>query len=221
MIESKAWDWSKNTSDYWLVPTIESCYLAESWKSKGYDKFLDLGCGLGRHSIYFGKKGFEVHSTDLSKDGINHLKKWAKEEELKINTGLCDMLNLPFADDTFDCIMAYNVIYHTDTEGFVKSLQEITRVLKSRGELFVTLNSKNTLSYQNADQNKRIDNNTILRSEHNTEQDVPHFYVGIDDIKRYFKDYNFVKIPIEETEYYNIENTEYFSKHFKLIVSKK
>ncbi len=75
MIESKAWNWGKNTSDYWLVPTIESCYLAESWKSKGYDKFLDLGCGLGRHSIYFGKKGFEVHSTDLSKDGINHLEK--------------------------------------------------------------------------------------------------------------------------------------------------
>jgi len=45
-------------------------------------------------------------------------------------------------------------------------------------------------------------------------------YVDIDDIKRYFKDYNFLKIPIEETEYYNIENTEYFSKHFKLIISK-
>ena len=53
------------------------------------------------------------------------------------------------------------------------------------------------------------------------QEDVPHFYVDIDDIKKYFKDYNFVKIAIEETEYYNIENTEYFSKHFKLIVSKK
>ncbi len=131
------------------------------------------------------------------------------------------MLNLPFADDTFDCIMAYNVIYHTDTEGLVKSLEEITRVLKSKGELFITLKSKNSLSYQNADQNKRIDNNTILRSEHDTKQDIPHLYTDIDDIKKYFKDYNFIKIPIEETEYYNIENTEHFSKHFKLIMSKK
>ncbi|WP_291579742.1 hypothetical protein [Clostridium sp. UBA6640] len=95
------------------------------------------------------------------------------------------------------------------------------RVLKSKGELFVTLKSKNSLSYQNADQNKHIDNNTILRSEPDTEQDIPHFYVDIDDIKRYFKDYEFAKIPIEETEYYNLENTEHFSKHFKLIVSKK
>jgi len=56
MIKSKAWDWSKNESSYWLVPSIEACYLAESWKSKGLSKFLDLGCGLGRHSIYFARK---------------------------------------------------------------------------------------------------------------------------------------------------------------------
>ncbi len=43
MIESKPWDWSKNESTQWLIPTIES------WKSKGFKKFLDLGCGLGRH----------------------------------------------------------------------------------------------------------------------------------------------------------------------------
>jgi SAM-dependent methyltransferase len=60
MIESKAWDWSKNEDNYWLIPTIEACYLTESWKSKGFNKFLDLGCGLGRHSIYFAGKGFEI-----------------------------------------------------------------------------------------------------------------------------------------------------------------
>lgn len=64
-------------------------------------------------------------------------------------------------------IIAYHVVYHTDTEGFIKSLREIMRVLKRSGELFVTLNSKNSLSY------------------------------------------------------HNIDNTEVFSKHFKLIVSKK
>ena len=28
-------------------------------ESKGFNKFLDLGCGLGRHSIYFAKKDFD------------------------------------------------------------------------------------------------------------------------------------------------------------------
>ncbi len=220
MIESKPWDWSKNESSSWLVPSIEACYLSEAWKSKGFNKFLDLGCGLGRHSIYLGKKGFEVNAVDLSDYGVNHLKKWAEEEQLNIDAQVCDMLNLPFEDNTFDCMIAYNVIYHTDTEGFIKALNEIKRVLKDNGELFITLISKNTWSYQSADKYKRVDDNTILRDEHETEKDVPHFYVDIEDIKRYFIDFEFVKIPVEETEY-NMDNTEYFSKHFKLIVSKK
>lgn len=218
MIKSKAWDWDKNEIDYWLVPMTDSCFLAESWKLKRYSKFLDLGCGLGRHSIYFGKQGFVVSAVDLSERGINHLKNWAIEEKLGIETKQCDMLNLPFPDESFDCILAYNVIYHTDTEGFIKSLKEITRVLKRNGELYVTLNSKNSIAYQNANNYVRVDKNTILRNEHDTERDVPHFYVDIEDIKKYFTDYEFSKIPIEEIEYYKIDNTEKFSRHFKLLL---
>lgn len=220
MIKSKGWDWSKNKNSYWLTPAVEACYLAESWKSKGFDKLLDLGCGLGRHSVYFAQKGFEVDAQDISDYGVDHLRKWAEEENLKVNTTVCDMLKLPFADETFDCIMSYNVIYHTDTEGFIKALMEIKRVLKSKGELFLTLISKNTWSYQKADEYKRVDENTIVRDEHETERDVPHFYVDIEDIKKYFADFDFVKIPVEQAEY-NMENSEYFSKHFNLIVRKR
>jgi len=131
------------------------------------------------------------------------------------------MLKLPFLDETFHCIMAYNVIYHTDTKGFIKSLKEITRILKRNGELFITLNSKNSTSYDNADKYVRVDKNTILRDEHDTERNVPHFYVDIEDIKKYFSDYEFVKIPVEEIEYYDIHNTNKFSRHFKLLLRKK
>lgn len=216
---TKAWDWSKNEDDSWLIPSMESCYLSEWWKSKGFNKFLDLGCGLGRHSIYFAKKGFQVNSIDLSEYGINHLKKWAEQEQVSIVTNVGNMLSLPFENNTFDCIMAYNVIYHTDTNGFIKSLNEIKRVLKCGGEMFITLISKNTWSFQKADNYKRIDENTILRDEQDTERNVPHFYVNIDDIKRYFTDFEFVSLPVEQTEY-NIENAKCFSKHFNLIVRK-
>lgn len=220
MIKSKAWDWSKNKSSEWLKPSIESIYLSELWQSKGFKRFLDLGCGLGRHSVYFSQKGFEVNSVDLSEYAVNHLMDWAKEEQLDITAKVCDMLNLPFDDNTFDCIIAYNVVYHSDTEGFIKSLEEIKRVLKNNGELFITLLSKDTWSYKNADKYKRVDSNTILRDEHDTERNVPHFYVDIDDIKKYFAAFDFVNMPIEQTEF-NMENTEYYSKHFNLIVKKK
>ncbi len=72
---TKAWDWSKNTDDQWLIPCMESSYLAEKWKSKGYNSFLDLGCGLGRHSIYMASHGFDVTAVDLSEYGVSHLNK--------------------------------------------------------------------------------------------------------------------------------------------------
>lgn len=220
MIESKAWNWSKNEDDQWLKPSIEAFYLAESWKSKCFNKFLDLGCGLGRHSIFFAQKGYEVTSVDLSEYAVNHLKSWSDKEKLNIKTEVCDMLNLPFENDAFDCVIAYNVIYHTDTQGFLKSLEEIKRILKRNGELFITLISKNTWSYKRAEQYKRIDSNTILRDELDTERDVPHFYVDIEDIRKYFSDFDFINAPIEKTEY-SIKNLEYCSKHFNLIVRKK
>ena len=220
MIESKPWDWSKNENNKWLIPSIESCYLAEAWTSKGFRDFLDLGSGLGRHSIYFAKKGFNVNAVDLSDYGLEHLKDWAKKEYLTVKAQKCDMLNLPFLDDSFDCLMSYNVIYHTDTAGFLKTLAEIKRVLRPGGEAFLTLISKKTDSYLNADSSRRIDKNTILRNEHEVEYDVPHFFVDIDDIRNYFEDFEFIVDPIEQTEY-DMKDSRQNSVHFNVVIRKK
>lgn len=217
---TKAWDWSKNTDRNWLVPCVESAYLAESWKSKGFSEFLDLGCGLGRHSVYMAAHGFTVTAADLSDYGVDHLREWAAREEVAVAPVVCNMLDLPFEDGRFDCAMAYHVIYHTDTEGFVRALAELNRVLKPGGELFVTLISKNTWSYQRAENYPRVDENTILRREHATEMDVPHFYADIGDIKTLFSDWNFLQPPKEWCEY-NLEHPEQYSTHWALTVSKK
>lgn len=216
---TKGWDWSKNDSNHWLIPCTDSAYLAESWGAKGYNKFLDLGCGLGRHSIYMAQHGFDVTACDLSDYGVNHLREWALREDLSIDVRECNMLELPFGDNTFDCVMAYNVIYHTDTNGFIVALNEIYRVLKPNGELFITLISKNTWSWQKVDEYRCIDENTILRDEHETEKDVPHFYVDIKDIKRFFEEWEYVKLPVEWCEY-NMDKPEFYSKHWTLIVRK-
>jgi len=166
------------------------------------------------------RKGFETTAVDLSEYGVNYLNEWAKKEKLNIKTAVCDMMSLPFEDNSFDCIMAYNVIYHTDTQGFIKTLNEIMRVLKPGGEMFITLISKNTWSFQRAKAYKRLDRNTILRDEHETEKDVPHFYVDIEDIKHFFADWQIVGMPKEWCEY-NMEKPEFYSKHWTLLARKR
>lgn len=42
-------------------------------------RFLDLGCGKGRHSVYLNKKGFPVVGLDLSPESIEHALQFAHE----------------------------------------------------------------------------------------------------------------------------------------------
>lgn len=144
MTISKGWEWEKENNPIWLSPSEESYYLENRWKEAGFTNILDFGCGLGRHSILFAKNGFKVSSFDLSVEAVKHLEKWAERENLKIDTKVTDMLSLPYADNFFDCIFAFHVISHTDTEGMKIIISEIKRVLKSGGEIYLTLCSKDT-----------------------------------------------------------------------------
>lgn len=189
MVSSKEWDWEQVKGSLWLEPCEECYYYIKKWKNEGRQSILDLGCGLGRHSIAFAKGGFQVTAADLSEFGVNHLNTWKKKEDLDIVTEICDMKKLPFSDNTFDCLWAYHAISHTDTEGFLEILNEIKRVLKPGGTIYLTICSKQSGSFREADF-EHIDENTIIKSIDGPEKDVPHYYVDLDDILRLFKDFS-------------------------------
>ena len=182
MVESKGWDWEAAEKESWLDPCEESYFYCNKWKKQGKRSVLDLGCGLGRHSLLFARNGFKVTATDISPFGIDFLRKQEKEEGLNIRSLVCDMVSLPFRDNSFDCIFSYLVISHTDTEGFKKIISEIKRVLKPDGEIYITLCSKATWSFKDAGFPK-IDENTVVKTNDGPEKDVPHFYVDLADIQ--------------------------------------
>lgn len=141
-VENKAWDWSKSNGDHWLFPSEESYFILNRWKDLGFSTFLDLGCGLGRHSLQFARAGFEVYALDFSRQAVDALASKAKERNLNIRTTCCDMISLPYREAFFDCILAYHVISHTTTEGIMRTISEISRIVRADGEIFLTLCSK-------------------------------------------------------------------------------
>ncbi len=127
---SKGWQWEmlkENQREYWRNPSEESYYLVNRWKMQGKEEFLDLGCGMGRHSILFGKNLFHVKCFDISEEAIQSTKLWAEAENLEFGYAVGDMLCLPYEDESFDCIMCRNVISHSDMCGVVKTVAEIRR----------------------------------------------------------------------------------------------
>ena len=221
MIKSKGWDWKIVKDDdncIWKNPSIESFYLLNRWMSQEKKDFLDLGCGLGRHSILFSKNKFNVYSFDISEEAIEKTKKWAKEEKLDINYKIGDMLNLPYKEESFDCILCRNVISHTDTEGIKKVINEIYRVLKNNGECYLTLCSKDTWGFKQKNW-PLVDENTRLRMEEGPEYKVPHFYADYNLINELFSDFEILNI-YQVIDYYKKNEKIYNSYHYHILIKK-
>ena len=73
-------DWNTIKDKYvWLTPCEESRYYAAKWRGEGRMSLLDLGCGLGRHSLLFAQSGFKVTAVDISDDALSFLKRYSKE----------------------------------------------------------------------------------------------------------------------------------------------
>lgn len=219
MIESKGWNWNVVKDDencIWKNPSIESYYLVNRWKSQDKKDFLDLGCGLGRHSILFGKNSFNVDCFDISSEAIEKTKQWAEKEGLEFKYQIGDMLNLPYDNDSFDAILCRNVISHTDTEGMKKVVEELKRVLRKNGECYITLGSKETWGFKQENW-PLVDENTRLRMEEGPEYKIPHFYADYDLIKELFKEFQIIHINHIE-DFYENDGKTFSSFHYHILI---
>lgn len=223
MVESKPWNWDNlndiSQRNVWLEPSIESYYLINRWKSENKGIFLDVGCGLGRHTIQFAKAGFKTYAIDLSEVALENAKNWANQEKLNINFEHSDMLNLPYEDNTFDCILCRNVISHTDTQGIQVIIKKIYHLLKENGECFLTLGSKNASTYKDP-KNVIVDENTRLRMDEGPEKGVPHFYADMNIIPNLFKNFN-IEYLSQVQDFKKMENGNFNSYwHYLLLIKK-
>lgn len=103
---------------------------------------LDIGCGSGHGSNTLSKKFKTVHGVDISQDAIDYAKSNWQQPNIIFQTG--DSLNIPFPDNTFDVVVAFEVFEHlTDWNRF---LAEIKRVLKSDGLVYISTPNKTLYS---------------------------------------------------------------------------
>jgi SAM-dependent methyltransferase len=218
MITSKAWDWGIVDDPIWLKPCEDSYYLAQRWKDQGYDSVLDLGSGLGRHSIFFTREGLTVKSLDLSSDGIRRLDEWKAREGLHIETAVGDMCNLPYKESAFDCVFAYHVISHADTQGVGRIVSEIGRVLKPGGEFYLSMCSKESWSFTEAGYPK-LDANTIIKTDEGPEKGVPHYYASLDDILGVFGSFHIESVKHVDYCYQN--GSRWNNRHYYILGHKR
>lgn len=99
---------------------------------------LDCGAGGSMPPLgLFKSHGFNTTGIELDTKAIHEADLFSKEHGIDLNIQEGDMTALPFADDTFDFVYSYNSIFHMKKVEIAKSIQELKRVLKPGGLMFV------------------------------------------------------------------------------------
>jgi len=115
-------------------------------------RILDLGYGDGRNMPLLANLGFQVFGVEVS-DQINQMAE-ERLEKLKVEAVLKTGRNvhIPFEDGFFDYVLACHSCYYVD-EGttFDNSIDEIARVMSSRGVFICSLPMHDTYILQDAE----------------------------------------------------------------------
>lgn len=212
-MESKAWKWEKLKSSYWETPCDMVVGYFTTLKNKGEQKALDVGCGIGRHAIFLAKNGWDVTAIDLSISAINYLNNISKKNNLRIHTYLSDMKSMPFNNESFDSVLAYHSIYHSDFSGVINNINEICRVLKKGGSAYVTLNSKKSSEWEKRTADSIVDDYTIVKLK-GDEKNIPHTYVESKDFAKMFSKFSIIKSRLVK-EKYKMQNSAHY--HLQII----
>jgi SAM-dependent methyltransferase len=100
-------------------------------RGEGKRSLLEVGAGHGRDSQFFQEHGFQVTCIDLSPQMV-HLC-----QQKGLDARLMDMIDLEFADDSFDAVYALNSLLHVPKNELPTVLQNVHRVLRAEGLFYL------------------------------------------------------------------------------------
>lgn len=114
---------------------VDCKYLDDFIALLGGNKILDMGCGCGESASYLASHNFDVIGIDFSSNML------AEAHRLYPNLRFekQNILNTSFEDKSFDGIVLTYVINHFNNVGLKKLKNEIDRLLKDSGVVFLSL----------------------------------------------------------------------------------
>jgi tRNA (uracil-5-)-methyltransferase TRM9 len=121
---------------HWPLLRDELDALAARWQS---GKLLNVGCAHGADFLPFSQR-FELWGVDSSRAMLRQGLGYCAKHKLYVTLVLADALSLPFTDNSFDWAISVATYHHIrGREEREKAFEELRRVLKPKGEAFVTV----------------------------------------------------------------------------------
>lgn len=183
-----------------FTPQPELVEIANFFRDYNIKRVLDLGCGSGRHLIYLAQRRFEVHGIDFAEAAIKHAKDWLGEKELYAELKIGSIFEeLPYPNNFFDALICIRVLNHGKIEEIRKAIQEIERVLKLKGLIFIMIRKK--VPKKRRVKIKIIEPRLFEPLESN-QRGVIHYQFNKKILKKEFRNFKIHDIWINDEGYY-------------------
>ncbi|MFD0696242.1 class I SAM-dependent methyltransferase [Paenibacillus sp. GCM10027628] len=106
---------------------------------KKHSTILDYGFGTGSNLVHLIKKGYKLSGVEVSDCAIAKLK-----ERLHLDGYVAELQSnasgkIPFVDNSFDVVIAWQVLYYNNWDTFRDAMSEIERVLRPGGIFLGTM----------------------------------------------------------------------------------
>ncbi len=105
------------------------------------EQVLECGCGPGwlwRGNLKNIPAGCQITLTDLSPGMVAEAEEALSDTPHQFQFQTADIQDLPFADDSFDCVIANHMLYHVPD--LAQALGEVQRVLQPNGRFCAVTN---------------------------------------------------------------------------------
>lgn len=106
-------------------------------KRKHSKTLLDVGCGNGKDTLYFFRKGIDVTAIDFSESGIRAL----QSKHTGIHCMRKDLRTMRFKRNSFDAIYAHLSLHYFNDATTTAIFNTLYTILKKGGLLFVKCKS--------------------------------------------------------------------------------
>ena len=156
-------------------------------------RILDLGCGDGRHLVYFAKCGYRMYGLDVAPSAIRLSEEWLSKERLSAELVTSDMTNIPWADSFFDAMICVQVIDHHRIREIRKTIQEMYRTLRPGGYLFLTVGTNRPTNLTADGKTEEVEPNTYIWTEGH-EKGVPHHFFDMDEFQEEFQEFSILDL---------------------------
>jgi SAM-dependent methyltransferase len=143
-------------------------------------RFLDLGCGIGRHLIFAYEMGLEGYGVDLSPVAVEQARLWVKTRgfgDFEKRIRAASATQLPFDERFFDVAVSHGVLDSMPFAVARAAVQECARVLTPGGIFCCDL-----ISGDDSSHGREFDGEEIVSTEH--ERDTVQSYFNFGKIQR-------------------------------------